>query len=130
MNHTLLYVLNQLKNESHVCKFEKRPAKFMFGVKNYGELPLWVNKADGDPWDVFAPGYKTSLKNKNYSIGKVIGIFFLENGNHKIAVRIKNIPVDSIKYENEQIEKYARKYSDYTKVNGKYLPIKKIILEK
>lgn len=130
MKHTLSYVLRNLEKSS-VCQFEKRPNKYMFGIQNYGEIPLWINKADGDPWDIFAPGYKKAfVYNKNYEIEKVIGIFFLENGNHKIAVRIKNVPIDSKKFEDEQIMKYTKNYSEYTKVVGKYFPIKKIILER
>ena len=54
---------------------EKRPKKYKFGSKNYGEIPGWINKSDGDPWDVFAPGYAYDLKiNKQYKIKSVIGV--------------------------------------------------------
>ena len=47
------------------------------------------NKSDGDPWDVFAPGYSYTLSTSNsYRIKKILGILLLENGNHKIAVKL------------------------------------------
>jgi hypothetical protein len=130
MYHTFGYVLKHILNSpcKYTCVFENRPTKYKFGAKNYGEIPHFLNKADGDPWDVFAPGHiKPFTYNKQYVIDKIIGVYFLENGNHKIAVRIKDFPIKSHKYENDIIKKYTKKYSDYTKIKGIYIPFNKLI---
>lgn len=121
--HTINYVLNKLSSNKKPCVvFEKRPAKYKFGVKNYGEIPGMYNKSDGDPWDVFAPGYNVKLKtNTPYEIDKVIGIFVLENGNHKIAIRLREIYCEDTNYENRIINDYCKKYMAYTKIAGKYI---------
>jgi hypothetical protein len=122
--HTFEFVLKRLLKNPHkyTCIFENRPTKYKFGTYNYGEIPMWYNRADGDPWDIFAPGYKYKLEhNVPYVIDKIIGVYFLENGNHKIAVRLKHLQVDSQKYEKEIINKYTKKYTHYTKIRGQYL---------
>lgn len=122
--HSFEFVLNKLFSnpQSVYCVFENRPKKYRFGTLNYGEIPKWYNHADGDPWDVFAPGYNRYLKyNTPYQIEKIIGVFVLENGNHKIAVRLKDVPLDSHKFEKDIINKYTKNYTKYTKVCGKYV---------
>lgn len=129
MYHTFSYVIKRIVSSpcKYTCVFENRPSKYKFGTKNYGELPGLLNKADGDPWDIFAPGYSQKFEfNKQYIIERVIGVYILENGNHKIAVRIKDFPIKSRQYENEIIEKYTKKYTDYTKIHGKYIPFNKL----
>ena len=43
-------------------RLEARPARWMFGCLNYGEVCAeWRNEADGDRWDVFAPGLERAL---------------------------------------------------------------------
>ena len=111
---------NLLKNIHNLnCIFERRPKKYKFGIHNYGEIPGWYNKADGDPWDVFAPGYNYALPlYKKYKIQKVIGVYFLENGNHKIAVRI-NKPTCDARRELTNMKKYCRNYTNFTKIKGR-----------
>ena len=125
MYHNISYVLKKLLNDHRTCvQFENRPEKYMFGIKNYGDIPGLINKSDGDPWDVFAPGYDVAITKKTpLHIGKVIGIFFLENGNHKIAIRIKGIPIESTAFENRKIREYCNRYVNYTKVNGVYMKL-------
>lgn len=106
------------------CTMDTRPKKYKFGVMNYGEIPGWINKADGDPWDVFAPGYHNELKtNSLYKIHSIIGVYFLENGNHKIAVRLHAPGFDANK-STRDVKNYCRNYSAFTKVKGQYLEIK------
>ena len=122
--HSFEFVLKRLLQNPHkyTCKFEYRPTKYKFGVRNYGDIPGLYNKADGDPWDIFAPGYKQHLElNVPYVIDKIIGVFLLENGNHKIAIRLKNLPIHSFEYEKEIIEKYSKNYSKFTKIKGQYI---------
>jgi len=121
--HTLNYVLKKLfGNKKPYIVFENRPKKYKFGVQNYGEIPSLYNKSDGDPWDIFAPGYNLKLKtNTPYEIEKVIGIFLLENGNHKIAIRLRDFNCYNKIYEKHKIQEYSKKYMAHTKKNGIYI---------
>jgi len=59
----------------------------MFGTNNYGEIVGLKNRADGDRWDIFIPGYDSKLEiGKETKIIKIIGFLYLNNGNHKIAI--------------------------------------------
>ena len=103
--------------------FEDRPTKYLFGTLNYGDVvPPYINGADGDPWDVFAPGYDMRLSfERTYLVSGVMGVFHLENGNHKIAVRLREPGFDPLRAEAE-IETYCRDYSRHTGVRGRFLP--------
>lgn len=103
--------------------FEDRPPKYLFGALNYGDVvPPYINGADGDPWDVFAPGYDRRLSfERTYLVSGVMGVFHLENGNHKIAVRLREPGFDTLRAEAE-IGTYCRDYSRYTGVRGRFFP--------
>ena len=125
---TFNYVIKEILNRKPVyCMFENRNKKYLFGIKNYGEIPKWYNKADGDPWDIFAPGYNSHLQyNVMYKISKIVGVFFLNNGNHKIAVRLQNCNIRSLNYENYKIKLYCKNYMNYTKKKGIFIPIESL----
>lgn len=112
--HTLLKILPTL-----FCVFEYRPRKYMFGLNNYGDIPKMINKADGDPWDVFAPGQKKMDIGKKYKIKKCLGILFLSDGNHKIAVDVTG-NVDTQKALDE-IDVYVKLYCDYVEITGHFV---------
>lgn len=108
--------------EAHPIVFEYRPPKYMFGCLNYGEIPGFINSADGDPYDVFAPGYTYRLPVKReFFVTDVIGVYFLENGNHKIAVRIDEPSFDKRK-ASEEIDRYCFTYTQRTRVKGIWVP--------
>ena len=114
----LLYVINKHTVDPMFCMFETRPKKYKFGVHNYGDIPFLYNKADGDPWDVFAPGYTKALPvNKPIQIEKVLGVFHLENGNHKIAVYVGPNGYNKNRVQKD-IEKYCMNYTKGTCVHG------------
>ena len=124
-NRTLNYVLRNFR--STPCIFESRAAKYKFGIKNYGEIPSYINKADGDPWDIFAPGYNHKFPvNKPFFIDKIIGILVLENGNHKLAVRLKDVPILSPHFEHFNCLNYSQKYCKFTKIKGTYIKLPKL----
>ena len=82
---SLGYVLQYYKNYNAVLEY--RPEKYMFGTNNYGEIVGLKNRADGDRWDIFIPGYDSKLEiGKETKIIKIIGFLYLNNGNHKIAI--------------------------------------------
>lgn len=116
---SLAQVLRELRNGRKVV-LEKRPARFMFGTRNYGDVPGLDNRADGDPWDVFAPGYDRALPTgRRYRCLGVLGVYKLHNGNHKIAVRIGEPGFDGAEAQRE-IDAYCRQYTRKTGVPGKW----------
>ena len=101
-------------------RLEKRPRRFMFGCFNYGDLPGYKNDADGDPWDIFAPGYETTLPIGTYSCTGVLGVLLLENGNHKIAVTINSNGYEE-KRAKVEIRRYCNTYCRRVGVRGRWV---------
>lgn len=103
------------------CMFEHRKR---FPFRNYGDIPGTLNPADGDPWDVFAPGYHTTLPcDRLYTIHKIIGVYYLENGNHKLAVKVSHPGFDP-EWVDEDIRRSCIGYTRKTGVRGIYIPVK------
>lgn len=114
--------------EKYKAVFEHRPHCAMFGTKNYGDIrntgdtQYMINPADNDPWDVFAPGYNFKLKLKRrYRIKDVIGVLFLKNGNHKIAIRV-NVPGFDEERALKEIELYCTTYMEKVRKKGEWIP--------
>ena len=60
------------------------------GVRNYGEVIGFRNRADGDRWDVFAPGLRSELpEDEPYRVTGVLGVVLIKGGNHKLAVELE-----------------------------------------
>jgi inorganic pyrophosphatase len=123
-------VIKKLPNSNiNMVFLEYRPVKWMFGVKNYGEIrnikninETYINKADGDPFDVFVPGYNRKLKlDTSYKVKNILGIFWLKNGNHKIAVGLY-VPGFDYNTAIQQIKSYCTKYSTTLKKEGWWIP--------
>ena len=104
-------------------KLEKRPKRYMFGCLNYGDMPGFRNDADGDPWDVFAPGYESTLPFRIYTSTGVLGALVLNNGNHKIAVTIDHPGYDH-KRATAEIKRYCRMYCRRVGVAGRWMVMK------
>lgn len=113
--HSFKYMIKNINNK--FCTLEYRIPKYMFGAKNYGDIPGYINAADGDPWDVMIPGYSKLPINKKFKIKKLEAILFLPNGNHKFFIDIySNLKRNKdIKVE---IERYKNLYHKYTKLKG------------
>ena len=111
-------------------RLEERPTEYLFGSLNYGEVKeKWYNNADGDKWDVFAPGYTKRLHPGDYTVDSVIGILKLDNENHKIAVRLSNANggEDNTFCELRcctEIKRYTNIYTKRLKVNGEFIYLK------
>lgn len=105
--------------ELRAVKLEARPAKWMFGCNNYGEV--WgdlYNPADGDRYDVFAPGYETRLSTGvPYAVREILGVLELDNGNHKIAVRL-DVPGYDAARARAEINRYCLEYTRRMKRHG------------
>jgi len=96
--------------------------KYMFGTKNYGEIPGFINPSDRDAWDIIVPGYRQLPTNVTYIFDKLIGVFMLPNGNHKLIIDIK----DNNQYKEnrniiDEMRMYQRKYQEFTKLRGRLI---------
>lgn len=113
-------VIDKLKSCLEIkVKLENRPKKYMFGTNNYGELVGFINKSDGDRWDVIVPGYKSLSINKLYKFKNLEGVILLPNGNHKLIIDIYTIyKRNSIKKQLKEIENYRDKYEKIVKIKG------------
>lgn len=113
-----------IKSNVYKCTLQDRCSKYKFGTNNYGEIIGLKNRADGDRWDIFAPGYFGKLKtNSPFLIKSVIGVYKLENGNHKIAVRLYKSGFCET-YCNREIQRFCSTYTNGTKVKGVWVPFK------
>lgn len=81
----------------------------MFGSLNYGDIPLLINAADDDPWDVLVPGLPDTLPIGTYVIDDLLGYVHVENGNHKLCIRITDANYDEDRARCE-ISNYIRTY--------------------
>ena len=116
-------VVKNLVNECVVL--QARPLKYKFGCLNYGEVVRedWRNCADGDKWDIFAPGYNTVLPTGVVmQVERVLGVFLLSNGNHKIAVRLKCSEPYSDRRANDETRRYVMEYTRRMRLIGTYVP--------
>ena len=110
------------EDDDAVVVLENRNMKWMFGTLNYGEVPGYRNEADGDCWDVFAPGYARRLPfGVPYRVRDVLGVLWLENHNHKIAVAL-DVPGFHAGAAAREIERYAEEYCRRVKVKGVWIP--------
>ena len=83
------------------------------GVKNYGEVIGFRNRADGDRWDVFVPGLAADLPlSEPLALRRVLGVLIVKGGNHKLAVELKApfAPTD------DERERIAMDIKHFTKV--------------
>tara|TARA_B100001057_G_C22537120_1_gene828083 strand:- start:142 stop:516 length:375 start_codon:yes stop_codon:yes gene_type:complete len=118
---SLGYVLEYYKNYNAVLEY--RPEKYMFGTNNYGEIVGLKNRADGDRWDIFIPGYNFKLEiGKETKIMKIIGFLYLNNGNHKIAIRVNEKGFNKQMCQAE-IAEYTQTYLYKNRKKGMFIYI-------
>tara|TARA_B100000683_G_scaffold270059_1_gene308300 strand:+ start:127 stop:624 length:498 start_codon:yes stop_codon:yes gene_type:complete len=115
------HVVRELVRKKQPFVLENRPLKWLYGLKNYGDIPAWINPADGDPYDVLVPGYDRRLPfNKPMVATSIIGVLWLENCNHKLAVRTDAPGFDG-NLALKQISDYAHNYQKRVKVKGEWV---------
>lgn len=84
------------------------------GVTNYGEVIGFRNRADGDRWDIFAPGVGEELPPEEpYRIAGVLGVVLIKGGNHKLAVELEQ-PHAPLSKERvaEDVRTFVRVYGE------------------
>ena len=120
------FSLRELMAHSHgsddiECIFEYRPTKYMFGSTNYGDIPNIFNAADDCGWDIIAPGYEKFETGTNFKISSIYNILVLQNGNHKLAVKIQCEKKISAEKAKKEMKLFAKTYRKYTSVRCKWL---------
>jgi hypothetical protein len=123
MHVPLSFVLTSLPGTD--VHLQPRPARYLFGCRNYGEVASpWYNAADGDKWDVFAPGYARRLPTCTpYRVAYVLGFLDMENGNSKIAVRLANTPGYRADRARREIDRYVEEYTRRMRKRGVWRPM-------
>ena len=102
-----------------VVVLENRPHKYMFGVKNYGEILNHYNPADRDMWDVIVAGYHDKIPTGvPFRVTNLIGVYMLPNGNHKLIVDIERGLWRVRGDIKSEVERYKKNYEIFTKLRG------------
>lgn len=114
---TMQRLLSKLDTQPMYLVLEKRPSRFMFGCRNYGDIPKFINPADGDPWDVIVPCVKKLPMNKKLRIRNLLGVVLMKNGNHKLAVSVYNHSTKT-DFTKRILNKYSRLYRNKTKIDN------------
>lgn len=113
------FMYNRLKTGPPVVvRLENRPKTFKFGTNNYGEIPAFINPADGDPWDVIVPGYPLLPTNTPFASKHFMGVFVLPNGNHKLIVDIQSPYQQDKEKAMKEIHRYQQRYNAFTGLDG------------
>lgn len=117
---------------NNLLKILKDPAKKIFvilqrfgrgkWINNYGEIPKYINAADGDPWDILVPGYPMMETTRSFRLKELLGVYQLPNGNHKLIIDIYDtmLSQDKSRIRTDIID-YKRKYEARTGLRGKII---------
>lgn len=106
-----------------VLEIEKRPLQRMYGIHNHAEFIGYMNPNDNCLWDALIPGYNEKcIPNKKYKLKDIIGIYLLENGNHKTVCKIYKPGYKAIKAQKDII-KYMKKYYNKHRLKHKWIQL-------
>ena len=111
----LFRYLNRQNRQDVYIVLEKRKNGF---INNYGEIPIFINRADGDPWDVIVPGYPKLVTDKPIKLKKLIGVFTLPDGNHKLIVDVYTPYKKDYSKLYKDVSIFKKKYENLTKLTG------------
>jgi len=121
--------IKKMLSKSNSIQIEDRDKdnRFKYGIENHAEFLGMMNPYDKCLWDAIIPGYKNILpKNKVFKTTKILGMLWLEDGNHKVAVRIDN-PGFNNKRSKKDIKNYVNNYlSTYPNLRGKWIDSKMV----
>jgi inorganic pyrophosphatase len=110
---------------SHGARVRIHDRAYRFGCNHYGEVPGYLNDADGDPWDVVVPGYSKQLRtNRTYKCKGVIGTLRLSNGNHKIFVRLYVSGYDA-RLAKAETFRFCTLYTGLLRIRGEWTTMEK-----
>lgn len=110
--------LTSVRSKPIYVVLERRNNQRKWGTANYGEMPQFINAADGDPWDVVVPGYPTLQYDEPYKFKKLLGVYVLPNGNHKLIVDVYCGTKQDRDIVKSQMKKYQSTYEKHNKISG------------
>tara|TARA_R110002074_G_scaffold87339_1_gene192810 strand:- start:10177 stop:10551 length:375 start_codon:yes stop_codon:yes gene_type:complete len=87
-------------------------------INNYGEIPGYINAADGDPWDIIVPGYKQLETGKPIKLKKLIGVYTIPNGNHKLIVDVHTNSIRDNELFKKEVNRFRKRYEKHNKLRG------------
>ena len=88
---------------------QKRPWP---GIKNYGEVIGFRNRADGDRWDIFAPGLEDELaEGEPLKLSRVLGVVLIKGGNHKLCVELDGCEPSSKQQVATDVREFVSTYA-------------------
>lgn len=111
----LFRYLNRQNRQDVYVVLEKRNKRF---INNYGEIPVFINEADGDPWDVIVPGYPKMETDKPIKLKKLIGVYTLPNGNHKLIIDVHTSHKKDYSKIYKDVSKFQKRYENHTNLTG------------
>lgn len=87
-------------------------------INNYGEIPGYINAADGDPWDIIVPGYPELDFGVPVKLKKLLGVYTIPNGNHKLIIDVYSKHTRDEDLFRREINTFRRKYDKHNKLRG------------
>ena len=81
-------------------------------IINYGEVIGFRNRADGDRWDIYAPGLPSELPlGEAHKLCRVLGVVLIKGGNHKLVVELDNVKPTSRDAVAADVRAFQRIYA-------------------
>ena len=120
--------IKKLSEEEFRIVIENRPKlKFNeYGLNNHGEFIDYMNPHDNCYWDAIIPGYLNKITYDKYlTTTGIIGIFFIEDGNHKIAIRV-NEPGFDLRNSKQDVKDFIINYKQQTKIRGIWISVENL----
>ena len=120
--------IKKLSEEEFRIVIENRPKlKFNeYGLNNHGEFIDYMNPHDNCYWDAIIPGYLNKITYDKYlTTTGIIGIFFIEDGNHKIAIRV-NEPGFDLRKSKQDVKDFIINYKQQTKIRGIWISVENL----
>lgn len=111
----LYRMLSSPRGRNIYVRVEKTKRKF---INNYGEIPLYINEADGDPWDVIIPGYPKLQYQQPYEFKELLGVYLLPNQNHKLIIDIHTDIQKNFSSVQRDVSLFKKRYEQHTKLKG------------
>lgn len=116
--------IKKILSKSTLIQTEDRDKynRYKYGIENHAEFLGMMNPYDKCLWDAIIPGYKIILpKNKVFKTTEIIGMLWLEDGNHKVAVKI-DYPGYEFKRSIKDIKSYVNNYlNTYPNLKGVWI---------
>jgi hypothetical protein len=120
--------LNLLMNKkSFEVEIEDRVAlrRNTYKMNNHAEFIDYHNPHDNCFWDAVIPGYSKRLKGgQRFKTKDIIGVYVLDNGNHKVAIKLDSCPKGytySKKKAQSDMKRYITIYKNKIPVQGRWI---------